>query len=248
MDITKESIEKIQQLVEQNQTITIDGVIYTKGKFDAIDIRHPDRPGYLEGSTLTSLVDYLKANVEKIDFAQLMIQVVDYKHVRLLERFTGDDKARTEYFRSVMDGSLQSYRFGEFIGVEEFIIKTRALFQPTDDLETVVAIVSKVVAQDEIAAADDGVSQTIQVKKGVSGALSQGVQTKGVYELRPFRTFRELQQPASKFILRLKAMDGELPRVALFDAEGESWKYNAMLDVRDYLVKALELTVIPVLA
>jgi hypothetical protein len=248
MDISKEAIEKIQGLVEQNQVIEIDGKKYSRGEYSAIDIRHPDRPGYLAGSTLTSLVDYLKANVECIDYKQLMIQVVDFKSVQLIERFTGDDKIRTEYFRSVLDSSLQSYRFGEYVGVEEFIIKTRALFQPTEDLETVVAIVSRVVQQDEINAADDGLSQTIQVKKGVSGALSQGIQTKGVYDLRPFRTFRELQQPASKFILRLKAMDGELPRVALFDAEGESWKYNAMLDIRDYLADALKETGIPVLA
>lgn len=248
MDISKESIQKIQELVEQNQLVEIGGQKYSRGKFEAIEIRQPDRPFYLEGSTLTSLVDYLKANVEGIDFKQLMIQVVDYKQVRLLERFTGDDKGRTEYFRSVLDGSLQSFRFGDFGAVEEFIIKMRALFQPTEDLETVVAIVSRVVQQDSIETQDNGLAQSLQVKKGVSGALVEGIQTKGVYELRPFRTFRELQQPISKFILRLKAMEGRLPMVALFDAEGESWKYNAMLDVRDYLAEALKETGIPVLA
>jgi hypothetical protein len=30
-------------------------------------------------------------------------------------------------------------------------------------------------------------------------------------------------------------MDGQLPTVALFDAEGEAWRYQAMQDVKAFL-------------
>jgi hypothetical protein len=228
-----QAVKEIAGLEDKAKTIVVDGQTFARAEFKPV--MFVPRAAALKGKTLTGLVDYIKANREKIDIEDLMIQVVDHARVDLVEIFSGADVKRTTFYIAELDDHLPEFRFGSYMGVEEFIIQSRALFQPTEDLGTVVAIVSRVVQQDEITAADDGLSQTVQVKKGVSGALSQGIQTKGVYELRPFRTFRELQQPVSKFILRLKAMDGQLPTVALFDAEGEAWRYQAMQDVKAFL-------------
>lgn len=89
--------------------------------------------------------------------------------------------------------------------------------------------------QNEIVALDDGISQEVQVKKGVSGSLAGGETTKGVYSLSPWRTFRECEQPESFFILRLKAVSDGLPRAALFDAEGGSWRLTAVESIKSYL-------------
>jgi hypothetical protein len=144
---------------------------------------------------------------------------------------------------------LPKFKFEQYIQIEEFIIRTRALFQSTVDLEEIISIVSRVTNQNEIKMDDDGISQELSVRRGVSGGLKDQLQTKGIYTLAPYRTFREIKQPESKFILRMKAGgEDSLPTVALFDAEGEIWRYNAVLDIRNYLREALSETGIPVIA
>lgn len=242
-----EIVKKVVDLNEKTMTIEVDGKTFARADFHQIKYSKP-RPAHIEGSTLTSLVEYIQANREQINLGGLMVHVHDHANVSLIERFTDEDAKRTTFFRSVLDKSLPVFNFDQYMPVEEFIIKSRALMMPCDDLDAIIAIVSRVVAQDELQTQDNGLAQTVQVKKGISGAMSQGVETKGMYELRPYRTFRELQQPSSRFILRLKAVEGALPHVALFDAEGGAWRYAAMLAVKDWIDEKLVGIDIPVLA
>ena len=49
--------------------------------------------------------------------------------------------------------------------------------------------------------------------------------------LMPFRTFREVPQPESEFILRLD----DKGRIGLFEADGGMWKIEAKLNIEHYL-------------
>jgi len=58
--------------------------------------------------------------------------------------------------------------------------------------------------------------------------------------LRPYRTFLEIEQPASAFVFRLRrGREGELPTCALFEADGGRWKLEAIERIRDYLKEQL---------
>ena len=60
-------------------------------------------------------------------------------------------------------------------------------------------------------------------------------------ELMPYRTFREVTQPTSTFILRLKpGRDGALPTCALFEADGGAWKLRAIQSIAAYLTENTE--------
>ena len=61
-------------------------------------------------------------------------------------------------------------------------------------------------------------SQTVTTRQGVS--LMQMEAIKPRISLAPFRTFREVPQPESEFILRLDEKDG----IGLFAADGGIWK------------------------
>jgi hypothetical protein len=233
-----QAVKEIAALEDKSKTIEVDGKTFARETFHPV--QYIPRPMALTGKTLTGLIDYLKANREGIPIDDQLVQVEDYSKVVLHERFSGDDLKRTVFYVAKLDDSLPTFRFDTYMPVEEFIIKARALFQPSTDLDAVIAIVSRVVAQDEISGSDNGISQSLQVKKGVSGALSESIHTKGMYDLRPYRTFRELTQPESKFILRLKPVDGGLPQVALFDAEGGTWRYKAMQEIKIYLQEYFE--------
>lgn len=228
------AVQKIAELEDKNKTIEVGNRVFARSNF--MPVIYNPRPSALQGSTLSGLVDYITANVEAIDPNSCMLHVVDFNRVELVKAYDGEDLKRTEYFHAVLDSELPVFKFDSFMPVEDFIIKARALFEPTTDMDAIIAIVSKLVSQNEITADDNGISQSVQVKKGVSGALSTETQTKGVYELRPYRTFRDLEQPSSRFILRLQPVEGALPKVALFDADGGSWRYHATQAIKAFLV------------
>jgi hypothetical protein len=84
---------------------------------------------------------------------------------------------------------------------------------------------------------DDGVSQQVTGKVGINKLADIPVPNPVV--LKPFRTFIEVEQPASKFIFRLHEGRTGL-EAALFEGDGGAWKREAMLTVKYYLEDALK--------
>ena len=72
------------------------------------------------------------------------------------------------------------------------------------------------------------------IQKGV--AFKDSVETKERVTLKPYRTFRELDQPASEFIFRVKAGGG----FALFEADGGAWKIDAINAIAAWLSNRLK--------
>ena len=79
----------------------------------------------------------------------------------------------------------------------------------------------------------------------VPRSLREYIPLSGVYNaivpnpviLRPYRTFPEVEQPASSFIFRMKENDGVC--CALFEADGGAWKNEAMRNIKEYLKENL---------
>lgn len=232
------AVKAIAELEDLQKTIEVEGQVFSRKDFSPVFFE--PRSAAIGGMTLDGLVEYIKTNPEGMDFSRAFIQVDDFATVRLYDGFSGKDKKRTVFYEVDLDKNLPVFPFDQFLPLEEFIIKMGSLFAPTPDLAEVVALVSKVVAQDEIITADNGLSQNLTVKKGVSGAITEGTVSKGSYVLRPFRTFREIQQPESRFILRLRPVEGGLPKAALFDADGGSWRLYAVMQIQKYLREMLE--------
>lgn len=58
--------------------------------------------------------------------------------------------------------------------------------------------------------------------------------------LAPYRTFREIAQPESQFVFRLRGgVEGALPHAALFEADGAEWKLAAVGRIASFLRRAL---------
>lgn len=56
-----------------------------------------------------------------------------------------------------------------------------------------------------------------------------------IVRLKPYRTFNEVDQPESEFLVRLS----EGGYVALYEADGGAWTLQARRNVADYLKTAL---------
>ena len=76
-----------------------------------------------------------------------------------------------------------------------------------------------------------GVTQVVTAK---SGATLGSVKVQPVWCLRPYRTFTEIDQPDSLFLLRLHSNGGETT-YSLYETDGGAWAVTAMNLVREYL-------------
>ena len=76
---------------------------------------------------------------------------------------------------------------------------------------------------------DNGVTQEVSVRRGVALKEQQTVQP--IVHLQPYRTFLEVVQPASDFLLRIDK-DGH---PALYEADGGAWKLEAKRSIAAYL-------------
>ena len=132
------------------------------------------------------------------------------------------------------------FEFGRYLEQEEFMVGLQAFFvrepQGTDN-EYVIRIAGKLSAQDIKQADDDGMSQTATIRTGV--VLAADVTVKKLVRLRPYRTFREVEQPASEFVFRLRSRKDQIPSLALHVADGDMWQAEAMQNIKKYLETAL---------
>lgn len=85
--------------------------------------------------------------------------------------------------------------------------------------------------ENSVSTNDNGVTQTVEARQGV--ALNAMVEIKPRVMLRPFRTFLEVEQPESEFLLRVDPDEG----IGFFEADGGIWKLEAKKNIADYFLK-----------
>lgn len=244
MDLTKEAIDKIEDLVTQSVVVEVDDKKMSARNLHPATFEAVAQPLFV--LSLTGFVDFINRNIDKLDLNAHYIAVVDdiYK-VALTSALFGIKKNREILVEACLDGRMESFPFGRFLPQEDFIIKLHSLFQKKedDDFEYVSALVSKIKQADSADTEDDGITQNITVKKGVSGALVGKENVKPIVRLSPYRTFREIEQPESQFLLRIKT-EGGIPYVALFEADGGQWRNEARTAIAEFLKANIKVDVI----
>lgn len=241
MEFGKDTIEKIESMVKAADGIDveIEGRHYSSR--DLKPVLFEPKPAALKVVTLTGLVDYIKANRDSLILETCVILVESFDKVTLASELTGDKWERAYYITAGVDSGLNVYPFEKYMQVEGFVIALRSMFEPTPDLEKMIAYVSRVQGGKAFSLEDDGVSQSASVRTSVTGALTKKETAPAIVKLRPFRTFRDIDQVESEFLFRMKLIDTEENVVgcALFEADGGRWRNQATNAIRDYLKAAL---------
>ena len=132
--------------------------------------------------------------------------------------------------------------FGRYIDAEEFQVMVQTCFIDSPNRATVLKLAGSIRKEQNMQTADDGVSQKVTINQGISTAAD--VIIKNPVELTPYRTFHEVDQPESPFVLRFNE-DGD---PALFTGDGSKWKLEAVEAIKEYLKAALEGTNVDVIA
>lgn len=125
-----------------------------------------------------------------------------------------------------------SFNYGTWYNQEDFNIRLKCAFVKSPDLDNVIKIAGGVIGTDEMTNADDGFTQSVAIKKGVSGVAK--VEIQNPVRLYPWRTFSEIEQPGSEFIFRYRKCGNE-PQFALFAVSNNDWESVARLSILEYL-------------
>jgi len=229
--LIKEAIDRVLSLAAI-QVLEIGGRKYTdKG---IVPVKEP-LPAALKIETLTGLMDFLKANTDKIDFEKVLLQVEGHDKVSFISALQGDFVQRA-YYLTANNPGVATGIFDRFIDTETFVIYLQTRFVQDDETARVLSVVGNI--KDEVVknTADDGTTQNVTVKAGITRVGEVAVPNPVI--LRPFRTFPEIEQPASKFVLRMKS--GSPPSCALFEADGGAWKLTAIQSIRNWIGEELK--------
>ena len=230
MDLTREFLEKVEEMV-QPQTLT-EGIrtFVDKPMHMLVDEIAADTP--LHTNSLSSVADYIKSNADFDALAsdgRKIIHVEDEKTVWLYTEMNSFKKRSALLLASAW---VSSFPFGQWLSLENFIISVQANFVADEHRDELLSFVATVKQDTGVEQQDDGVTQKVTTRSGVS--LSRTSKVPNPITLRPFRTFSEVEQPESAFVFRIKAEEGCGVKAALFAADGDAWRHDAILKIRDY--------------
>ena len=228
----KELAQYIVDLRKPNMQ-EIDGRTYTDKSLTVVknQIVEP-----LRTSTLDSILDYIAHNVDGIKDEKKVIHIESYDTVKLYKNL---DSFNHRECYLVADALLPTVTLDRFLPLENFNIQLQSTFVPSENTETVLRVCGNIIDNDVKEYGDDGVSQQVTAKKGI--AMVENVKVPNRTNLRPYRTFAEVEQPESSFVLRLKKDQREDQMVAgLFEADGGAWKLQAIKNIKEYLQKCVK--------
>ena len=109
----------------------------------------------------------------------------------------------------------------------------RSMFVQNDDLTDLLMLLQKISNINSVETEDDGITQKVTASSGAR--LSTVFNAAPIRNLAPFRTFREINQPSSDFLFRIKNGD----RFALYEADGGAWKLEAKQRITNYFRSVL---------
>ena len=219
-------IDKIVSL-KQTQTFEVGGQTYTDGHLTRIP-PHVDRPECITVSGLDGVCKLIRTEMEKVGVT-ILVQAKSYKTVEVMTTYL-PDFSRNALYRAEAD--VPGLRTG-FRDRETALIELRSLFIPNEGTAYLLDLLSRITDEKSVSSKDNGVTQVVEARQGV--ALNAMVEVKPRILLRPFRTFLEVEQPKSEFLLRVDANKG----IGFFEADGGVWRLEAKRNIADYFGRHL---------
>lgn len=122
---------------------------------------------------------------------------------------------------------------GNLMSQERAIVELQSLYGATPDRDYLLDLLSRIDVNEGVSSVDNGVTQEVNVRTGA--VLKQATPVRPIVQLQPYRTFLEVEQPVSDFLLRV-SKEGE---PTLLEADGGAWKLEAKRSIAAYLAEKL---------
>lgn len=226
----KAALEKIQEM-SRNQVHKIGDEYYSELHLNRI-APHVNKPQAITVSTLEGIVSLVQAEIKKSTALPLFVYAARHNLVEVFTTYRDDDYSRDSLYVSKADTA--SPEIGQWISKDAAIIQLRSLYEPDGDVNYILDVLSKITEESKVSSNDNGLSQNIEAQKGI--ALRENITLKPRVKLTPYRTFLEIEQPESEFILRAD----EGARILIEEADGGVWKLEAKRRIKQYFAEHLK--------
>jgi hypothetical protein len=230
--VIKEAINRVLDLASV-QLLEVGGCTFSSRPVNKIT---PDTIEPVHVHTLQAVKDFFAGDIGKnADIApdSVVIHVVDPYRVMVLSGHADESYRQRECYL-VAERIHDEFPFGKWFQQEEAVININlmTMFEQTDTLKEVIRVVSGLISSTDVRVDDDGVSQEVSVRKGIQRV--ENVTIENPIMLSPIRTFTEVEQVESPYVLRVRCKN-EIPEVAIFEAGGGQWKNDAIARIRFWL-------------
>jgi len=250
MSLTPETIQKIIDLDRGIHKDEIDGRIYTNKKL--IRLEHPEesKPDRMEFSTLQGIIDFARGFDPPVstDKDTMFFHVESPTLVSLCGQLQSENDNKRFIYATASMG-LDTFKFAspgqqQWYDLELFVISLQSMFVQNETVESILSMLGNVADETVTEHKDDNFSQSLSVRMGLH--MRENVKVKNPVELKPYRTFREVEQPAGSFILRLKKLvrEDNYVSASMWEADGGAWRLEAMSNIKWMLMANSDLQVI----
>lgn len=235
-NVIKEALQYLLGLAQPGFREEEDGRVYTSRPMQEM---MPPLPTPIGVHTLSGFVALhkLRDNANNKAF----IHIVDHLNVFLTNKELDPWRRREQGVHAQVPGNTPRFKFGQFLDPEEFIVGLQTMFEDPEydnDHQKILRLVSNLAAEAVTISSDDGYSQRVATRQGIVTKTEEKVVPR--VRLAPWRTFREVSQPTSDFILRLRGRgQGQQPMCALFESDGGEWENDAINNIKEFLAKEL---------
>lgn len=224
----KAMIEKIQEMTAP-KTYEVEGSVYASKELVHVMDKKP-MPSCIELTGLDSVCKLVRNEAEHVGL-KIFVQVKDYKSVSVFTELD-EDEDRLYLYKCYAD--TPAVTMGRYMPYENAVIELRSLYIPNDDTDYLLQLLGSISSESRVTSSDNGVTQKVEAKSGI--ALNSMVAIKPRVSLQPFRTFVEVAQPESEFLLRIS----ERGEIGFFPADGGVWKLEATRNVAGFFEDALK--------
>lgn len=221
-----------QEQPETPEVITIldDTYVAYKGELKRYEKHELPKPDSTKIFSLNGLIDFIHADVDKFfakEDERCIVIVESPTEVAVLTPCKGQQNGR--HTLAFCKYEAPRIMFNNYMPAEDLGIMVQTNFVEDNNRDTILKILRNMTEEQSLQTADDGVSQRVTIKQGVKEIDSTVFKNPAF--LRPLRTFTEVAQPCSPFVVRFK----ENQQAALFESDGGAWRVEAVQFIGAYL-------------
>lgn len=212
---------------KETEVIEIEGETYINGSR-----LMPDYTKQMLLNTLDATIDFLHATCKDGEFEYPLIVSATHSDIDV---YSSLDKYNKRNYVVSVSPETPRINFNCYMDLEEFIIQLQTCFVDTNNKRNLLELISSFVESEKLEVADNGISQTVTVEKGAAVKSKDAVEVNPFVKLAAYRTYTEVTQPETMYLLRVKQGN----RIALYEADGGRWKLEAQKRVAGYLREGL---------
>lgn len=190
-----------------------------------------DHPDTLHLHSLDALVKLVQTEAAKAA-EPLYITIPDHLTVRCFGRPDPNARFFRQVYYEAKATDVPGWDEKVQLGFEEAQIALRTRFQETPDAIYAMKLLSDICCGAKLVYNDNGIATTVTTQKGI--ALQSNEQVRPIITLKPYRTFQEVEQPESIFLIRVNERG-----ISFTEADGGMWKLQARETVKAFLEEKL---------